>query len=124
MSRADTTTHAPPTWRTDEIVLGILQHASGVALVLTAWVLVFTDHTRAAASALLPGLLIVMLYGANQLRFRVVLERGVLLVGAWTLVAPWALGFAANDGATWAHVALGGVAIASAVTWLRIARRS
>lgn len=124
MSRADTTTHAPPTWRTDEIVLGILQHASGVALVLTAWVLVFTDHTRAAASALLPGLLIVMLYGANQLRFQVVLERGVLLVGAWTLAAPWALGFAANDGATWAHVVLGGVAIASAVTWLRIARRS
>lgn len=112
MSRIDTPTQAPPTWRTDEVVLGILQHASGVALVLAAWVLVFTDHARAAASALLPGLLIVTLYGANQIRFRAVLERSVLLVGAWTVVAPWVLGFAANDGATWAHIALGGAGIA------------
>lgn len=29
----------------------------------------------------------------------------------------------ANDGATWAHVALDGVAVTSAATWLRIARR-
>lgn len=121
MSRVDTATSSPA-WRMEEILLGIVQHAAGVALVLAAWVLVFTDHTRAAASALVPGLLIVALYGANQIRFRAVVERGVLLVGAWTLVAPWALGFAANDGATWSHVVLGGVAIASAATWLRIAR--
>lgn len=121
MSRVDTATSSPA-WRTEEILLGIVQHAAGVALVLAAWVLVFTDHTRAAASALVTGLLIVTLYGVNQIRFRAVVERGVLLVGAWTLVAPWALGFAANDGATWAHVVLGGVAIASAATWLRIAR--
>ena len=124
MSRIEPPAHASPTWRTDEIALGILQHASGAALALAAWVLVFTDHARAAASALLPGLLIVTLYGANQIRFRAVLERAVLIVGAWAVVAPWVLGFAANDGATWAHVALGGVAIATAATWLRIARRS
>ncbi|WP_070998495.1 SPW repeat protein [Methylobacterium sp. C1] len=111
------------TWRTQEILIGGIQHAAGVALLLAAWVLVFTDHARAAGSALLPGLLIVTLYGANQIRFRAVLERAVLIVGAWTLVAPWALGFAANDGATWSHVALGGVAIATAVALLRIARR-
>lgn len=111
------------TWRTDEILVGILQHAAGLVLVLAAWVLVFTDHARAAGSALLPGLLIVTLYGANQIRFRVVLERVVLLVGIWTLVAPWVLHFAAHDGATWAHVVLGSVAIATALTLLRIARR-
>ncbi|MBP2492800.1 hypothetical protein ABID82_001596 [Methylobacterium sp. PvP062] len=111
------------TWRTQEILIGGIQHAAGVALLLAAWVLVFTDHARAAGSALLPGLLIVTLYGANQIRFRAVLERAVLIVGAWTLVSPWALGFAANDGATWSHVALGGVAIATAVALLRIARR-
>ncbi|MGU3340769.1 SPW repeat protein [Methylobacterium mesophilicum] len=122
MSRIDTATSSP-TWRKEEILIGILQHATGLALVLAAWVLVFTDHARAAGSALLPGLLIVTLYGANQIRFRAVLERAVLLVGAWTLVAPWALGFAANDGATWAHIALGGVAIATSMTLLRIARR-
>jgi hypothetical protein len=122
MSHVETATSSP-TWRTEEILIGGLQHAAGVALVLAAWVLVLTDHARAAGSALLPGLLIVMLYGANQIRFRAVLEKAVLIVGAWTLVAPWALGFAANDGATWAHVALGGVAIATAMALLRIARR-
>lgn len=122
MSQLDAATSSP-TWRTQEILIGGLQHAAGVALVLTAWVLVFTDHARAAGSALVPGLLIVTLYGANQIRFRAVLERAVLIVGAWTLVAPWALGFGANDGATWAHVALGSVAIATAVALLRTARR-
>ncbi|MEE7504779.1 SPW repeat protein [Methylobacterium sp. C33D] len=122
MSQPDAATSSPA-WRTQEILIGGLQHAAGVALVLAAWVLVFTDHARAAGSALLPGLLIVTLYGANEVRFRAVLERAVLIVGAWTLVAPWALGFAANDGATWAHVALGGVAIATAIALLRIARR-
>jgi hypothetical protein len=122
MSRANTATPSP-TWRTEEILIGILQHAAGVGLVMTAWVLVFTDHCRAAGSALLPGLLIVTLYGANQIRFRAVLERTVLIVGAWTLIAPWALRFAANDGGTWAHVALGSVAVATAVALLRIARQ-
>jgi SPW repeat len=116
-------TTSETTWRTDEILVGILQHAAGLVLVLAAWVLVFTDHARAAGSALLPGLLIVTLYGANQIRFRAVLERVVLLVGIWTLVAPWVLHFAAHDGATWAHVVLGSVAIATALTLLRIARR-
>jgi SPW repeat len=123
MSRIETAAHAPPIWRTNEIALGILRHASGVALLLAAWVLVFTDHARAAASALLPGLLIVTLYGANQIRFRAVVERTVLIVGAWTIVAPWVLGFAASDGATLAHVALGSVAMATAASWLRIAGR-
>lgn len=123
MSRIDTPGPPGPTWRTDEILIGILQHAAGIALVVTAWVLVLTDQARAAGSAILPGLLIVTLYGANQIRFRAVLERAVLLVGGWTVAAPWLLGFAANDGATWAHVTLGSLAIASAATWLRLARR-
>lgn len=123
MSRADPAPTQSPTWRTDEILVSILQYTAGIALVLTAWVLAFTDHARAAGSALLPGLLIIMLYGANQIRFRAVLERTVLLVGVWTLVAPWALGFAANDGATWAHVVLGSLAVASAMALLRIAKR-
>ena len=121
MSRVDTVTPSPPTWRTDEILVGGLQYAAGVALMMTARVLAFTDHVRAAGSALLPGLRIVALYGADQIRFRAVLERAVLIGGAGTLVAPWTIGLADNDGATWAHVALGLVASATAVALLRIA---
>ncbi|MHB2205294.1 hypothetical protein [Methylobacterium sp. CM6257] len=74
MSRAGTTIPSPPRWRADEILFGFLQHAAGITVVLTASALVLTDHTRAAASALLPGLLIVALYGTNQIRFEAVLE--------------------------------------------------
>ena len=76
-----------------------------------------------SASALLPGLLVFGLSTANQLRFRAVLERAIALIGAWTLLAPWMLGFAANDVATWAHVTLGGVSLASALAWLKLARK-
>ncbi|KAA0113162.1 hypothetical protein CIW48_29935 [Methylobacterium sp. P1-11] len=123
MTRMNAAPSPSPTWRTDEILLGILQHTAGIALILTAWMLAVTDQARAAGSAVLPGLLIVMLYGANQIRFQAVLERVILLVGLWTLVAPWALRFAANDGATWAHVALGSVAVATALSLVRMARR-
>ena len=50
--------------------------------------LAVSDRVRAAGSAVLPGLLIVMPYGANQIRVRAVLERVILPVGLWTLVAP------------------------------------
>lgn len=125
MARSHLHAHpSPREWRTDEILLGALQHAAGAALVLAAWVLLLIDQGRAGASALLPGLLIFGLSTANQLRFRAVLERAVALTGAWTVLAPWMLGFAANDVATWAHVTLGGVALASALAWLNLARKS
>lgn len=125
MARSHLHAHpSPREWRTDGILLGALQHAAGAALVLAAWVLLLIDQGRAGASALLPGLLIFGLSTANQLRFRAVLERAVALTGAWTVLAPWMLGFAANDVATWAHVTLGGVALASALAWLNLARKS
>lgn len=49
--------------------------------------LAVSDRVRAAGSAVLPGLLIVMLHGANQIRVRAVRERVILPVGLWTLVA-------------------------------------
>jgi len=124
MSHVQRHAPSPPGWRTDEILLGVLQHAAGTALVLAAWVLILADHGHAAATALLPGLLIFALSGANQIRFHAVFEQAVALAGAWTMLAPWALGFAANDIATWAHVTLGGVTLASALAWLKVARKS
>lgn len=113
-----------PGWRTDELLVGAAQHIAGTALVLAAWLLVFTGHDAAAASALLPGLVILALTAANQIRHRAAGERAVAIAGAWTVLAPWLIGFAANDAATWAHLAFGGMALACAITWLRIARPS
>jgi len=105
-----------------EILLGILQHT---------WRRTSADGVVAGLHwsylpdvfALLPGLLIVTLYGANQICFRAVLEQTIRLVGAWTIVAPWALGFAANEGALWAHVTSGSLAMMSAATWLKSERQ-
>ncbi len=125
MSRTDLrVAPSPPEWRTDEILADVLQHVAGTALVLAAWVLVFADQGRAASSAIAPGLLILALTGINQIRFRPLLARGVALVGAWTVLAPFLLKFAANDAATWAHVTLGGVAAAAATVRLRLVRAS
>jgi len=124
MSQARMRVTPSPGWGTDEILVGILEHVAGTALVLAAWVLVSANQGRAAFSALLPGLLILALTGINQIRFRPTFERAVALAGAWTVLAPWFLGFAANDAATWVHVTAGAAAMAAALTRLRIARAS
>ncbi|MGH1570420.1 SPW repeat protein [Methylobacterium sp. P31] len=110
---------SPPGWRTDEILLGVAQNAVGSALVLAAWALAIVDQDRAAASALLPGLLIFGLSAAGQIRFRAAIEQAIALIGTWVILAPWTLGFAANDAGTWAHVILGGLALATAAATLR-----
>jgi SPW repeat len=110
---------ALPGVRTDELLLGVAQNAVGCALVLTAWALAIVDQDRAASSALLPGLLIFGLSAAGQIRFRVVIEQAIALIGAWVVLAPWLLGFATNDAGTWAHVILGGLALCAAVASLR-----
>ncbi|MDP4003354.1 SPW repeat protein [Methylobacterium sp. NEAU K] len=102
----------------DEVLLGLAQHAIGSVLVLAAWGLAIMDQDRAASSALLPGLLIFGLSAASQLRFRAVIERAIALIGAWTLIAPWALGFAANDAGTWVHTIFGAATVAAAAASL------
>ena len=124
MSQARMRVTPSPGWGTDEILVGILEQVAGTALVLAAWVLVFADQGRAAFSALLPGLLILALTGINQIHFRPIFERAVALAGAWAVLAPWLFGFAANDAATWAHVAAGAVAMAAALTRLKKKRTS
>lgn len=124
MSRAGMRTTPSSGWGTAEILVGALEHAAGTALVLAAWVLVFVDQGPAAFSALPPGLLILALTGMNQIRFRPTFKRAVALAGAWTVLAPWLLGFAANDAATWTHLTAGAVAMAAALTRLRKTSRS
>lgn len=115
---------SPPGWGTDEILLGLAQNAVGSALVLAAWILAVLGQDRAAASALLPGLLIFGLSAASQIRFRATVEQAIALTGAWIVLAPWILDFAANDSGTWIHVILGGLALAVAAAQLKRAGAS
>lgn len=109
-------------WPTRELVVGTVQYAAGTLLIAIAWVLIAADQDRAAASALVPGLLILILTDLNLIRFRAAFERMVACLGLWTLLSPWALGFSANRATVWAHVVLGSVALICAAVWLRQAR--
>ena len=114
--------HASTRWQTRELVVGTVQYATGTLLIAVAWGLIAADQDRAAASALMPGLLILVFTDLNLIRFRAAFERMVAGLGLWTLLSPWTLGFSANLAAAWAHVALGGVTLVCAAVWLRQAR--
>ncbi|MFH6782034.1 MULTISPECIES: SPW repeat domain-containing protein [Methylobacterium] len=112
----------PP--RADEILLAALQHAAGTALVVAAWVLIIAGNAGAAASALPPGLMILVLSGIDPARIRPAIERAIVILGTGAALAPWLFGFSANDAATWTHVVLGAVAAGSAAARLCFARAS
>ncbi|MBX9930555.1 MAG: SPW repeat protein [Methylobacterium sp.] len=123
MARVRRHTSHNPVWRTDEILLGILQQLASTALIVSAFVLVVsTNQSRAAGSALLLGLLISALTRANQIRFRTAVEYLVAVAGACAVLAPWMLGFAAHDFATWAHLTLGILSVGCAMVWLKFER--
>ncbi len=112
----------PP--RTDEILLAAVQHAAGTALLVASWLMIMAGNAGAAASALPPGLMILVLSGADPARIRPPIEWSVVILGAGTALAPWLFGFSANDAATWLHVVLGVMAAGSAAARLRFARAS
>lgn len=97
-------------------------HAVGSALVLAAWALAIMGPGPGGLVGAPPGFQIFGLSAASQVRFRTVLEQAIALLGIWTIVAPWALGFAANDAATWTHMVLGALAFAATAASLRRAR--
>ncbi len=81
MARDITVNPLQTSWRTDEILLGGLQYAGGIALVMTAWVMVVAaDHAWAAGSSSYQACSSSRLYGANQIRSRAVARKARLLI--------------------------------------------
>jgi hypothetical protein len=78
----------------------------GAFLFLSPWIFGFEAGT-AAQNAHIAGIVIAVLAIAALAAFTVWEEWLNLLVGLWTLVAPWVLGFQGNTTAMTIHVIVG-----------------
>jgi SPW repeat len=90
----------------------------GAVLLFSPWIFGF-DAGRASENATIAGIAIVVLAIAALAAFAVWEEWLNLIVGLWTLVSPWILGFQGTTAMT-VHVVIGAaVAILAAVElWL------
>lgn len=82
-------------------------------LFVSPWVLGFTDEAGATTTAWGTGLVIAVL-SISALFVEVAKWEDIagLVLGFWTVVAPWAVGFAAVMAAQWTHVGVGILLIA------------
>lgn len=78
----------------------------GVLLCLSPW-LAPSDHAAIAWNAVIFGAAIAVAAGFAIAKPSVVPEWTNVALGMWLLIAPWALGFAADTGAVWASVLVG-----------------
>lgn len=93
--------------KTDETALDIANIVIGVCLALTPWVLGYAAETAAAWNAWVIGVVIALIAIGALVAFAEWEEWVNLVLGVWTVIAPWALGFAAVTAAVWAHVIAG-----------------
>jgi hypothetical protein len=76
-------------------------------LFLTPWIFGFAHDYTAASNAWVSGIVIGVVAIAALTKFAEWEEWVNLVLGLWVLVSPWALGFAAQSAARWAHVIAG-----------------
>lgn len=84
--------------------------AVGLLLLALPWLLGFADQSEPLASATIIGGLLTLVAIAGFLRHGWTQE-GALTLGAWSMVAPFVVGFADRSEPLWAHVAAGAAAI-------------
>lgn len=93
--------------KTDETALDIANIVVGVCLALTPWVLGYSAQTAAAWNAWVVGVVIALIAVGALVAFAQWEEWVNLILGVWTFIAPWVLGFTAITAAVWAHVVAG-----------------
>ena len=94
---------------TSRPVLDVVNMIAGIALLLSPWYLAFVAESTAAWSAWIAGAVITLLAVGAVVAFHAYEEWANLVIGAWTVIAPWVLGFAAVSSALWIHVIVGAV---------------
>lgn len=87
-----------------------------VLLFVSPWALGFADQISPSWNAWACGVVIAALAILALVRFAEWEEWIAAALGAWLIISPWILGFAAMSAATWALVILG-VVIAALAAW-------
>jgi len=93
--------------KVEEKVLDLVNIVIGIALVLSPWVLGFAAEQVAVWNAGVGGALIALVAASALFAFAKWEEWANLMLGLWTLLSPWLLGFAAVGAAKWVHVIAG-----------------
>lgn len=93
---------------------------AGLVLLLSPWYLGYTAETAAAWNAWIVGAVVMLIAVAALYTFHQVEEWASAVIGLWTVIAPWILGFSAVASAMWVHVVVGLViaVLAAASLWL------
>ncbi|AGK56551.1 SPW repeat protein [Hyphomicrobium denitrificans 1NES1] len=91
--------------------LDIINVIAGLGLLLSPWYLGYTGESYATWNAWVVGAVVALIALGALVAFSEYEEWVNLILGLWSIVAPWALGFSTVTGAMWAHVT-GGVVIA------------
>ena len=91
--------------------LDVVNIIAGVALVLSPWFLGYAAEAPAAWHAWIAGAVVVLIAAGALLAFHAYEEWANLVVGLWTVAAPWVIGFSA-------------VATGPSVTFTALARMS
>jgi hypothetical protein len=87
--------------------IDIINIVAGLGLLLSPWYLGFAAGTHAAWNAWIVGVVIAVVAAAALIAFHEAEEWINLVLGLWTLIAPWALQFSVVTPAMWAHVIVG-----------------
>ena len=97
----------------------IVNIVAGLGLFLSPWYLGYAAATSAGWNAWIVGALVALVAVASLVAFSEYTEWANVVLGLWSIVAPWALGFSAIAAATWSHVIAGLViaALAAANVW-------
>jgi hypothetical protein len=91
--------------------LDIVNIVAGLGLFLSPWYLGYAGDAYAAWNAWIVGALVALLAIGALVAFNEYEEWANLVLGLWSIIVPWALGFAALATAMWAHV-IAGIVIA------------
>ena len=88
----------------------------GVLLFVSPWALGFSGDPMAARTAWIGGAIVFVMGLAALMQFAEWEEWVALIVGAFVIIAPWALGFAALHAAMWSCVVLGAIVVLSSIS--------
>ncbi|SDR63513.1 SPW repeat-containing protein [Rhizobiales bacterium GAS113] len=95
------------TRNTEQKALDVVNLIAGLCLMLAPWALGFTAKTHAAWNAWIAGAATALVAAGALVAFNEWEEWANLVLGLWTVVAPWALSFAGTTSAATIHVIIG-----------------
>jgi hypothetical protein len=94
-----------------------------ILLFISPWLLAFSTDMVASTNAWISGVVVGAIAVAALTAFAEWEEWLEMLVGAWIVISPWALGFSPDRSATWSHVILGLLMVAFAASEVYQLRR-